>query len=280
MGSQRWTRVGSKVGVCLFVVVLTITQTIYGLSGVGGRMESILCVCCGGCVNTNLSSAVCIWYKLELTWTYLGCIYKLHSYLWLGWPRNRAGQERNFRLVSAERGEILRGRIMEVLFYRPTQGSNSMDHGKMTDEELGSLTIEITTFSRRSVVATWHRSESNKAKLVSKQAWWSSDDLAWHRSESKPGLMGFTTHDGQAMVKRWSNNVGAQISFTAILMWNFTTETKERIAGGKSGNNSLSFELAERRFIIILMRFCTTTAQLKREKRMEQEFEGKHWAGQ
>ena len=41
-----------------------------------------------------------------------------------------------------------------VLFYRPTQGSNSMDHGKMADEELGSLTIEITTFSRRSVFAT------------------------------------------------------------------------------------------------------------------------------
>ena len=74
--------------------------------------------------------------------------------MWLVWQRNRAGQERNFRLVSAEKGEILRGRIMEVLFYRPTQGSNSLDHGKMTDEELGSLTIEITKFSRRSVVAT------------------------------------------------------------------------------------------------------------------------------
>ena len=46
------------------------------------------------------------------------------------------------------------------------------------------------------------------------------------------------------MVKRWSNNVGAQISFTAILKRNFTTETKERIVWGKSGNNSLSFELA------------------------------------
>ena len=34
MGSHRWTRVGSKVDGCLFVVVLTIILTIYGLSGV------------------------------------------------------------------------------------------------------------------------------------------------------------------------------------------------------------------------------------------------------
>ena len=65
-----------------------------------------------------------------------------------------------------------------------------------------------------------------------KQTWFDGFHNTWWSS------------DGQAMVKRWSNNVGAQISFTAILMWNFKTETKERIAGGKSGNNSLSFELA------------------------------------
>ena len=160
-----------------------------------------------------------------------------------------------------------------------------MDHRKMTDEELGSLTIEITKFSRRSVVATWHRSESNKAKLVPKQTWWSRDDQAWHISGSKPGLMGFTTHDGQAMVKRWSSGDQTMLARRSHSLRSSCETSRQRrrreLLGGNQEITLWALNSPERRFIIILWCFCTTTAQLKRQKRMEQEFvEGKHRAGQ
>ena len=68
------------------------------------------------------------------------------------------------------------------------------------------------------------------------------------------------------MVKRWSNNVGAQISFSAVPKWNFKTETKERIAGGKSGNNSLSFELAREKVYHHFLAFVHDHGSVKEAK--------------
>ena len=104
-----------------------------------------------------------------------------------------------------------------------------------------------------------------------KQTWFDGFHNTWWSS------------DGQAMVKRWSSGDQTMLARRSHSLRSSCETSRQRrkreLLGGNQEITLWALNSPERRFIIILWRLCTTTAQLKRQKRMEQEFEGKHWAG-